>query len=108
MKKIIIIILMVAVVLSVGVYCIIDTLIDNSNNYSNTGSNYSTNNNSYYDSGNYNSGSSYGGSSYSGGYSSGGSYSSSYDRDADYVAGQFGVSSDRVKDSVGALADAIR
>lgn len=87
MKKIIIIILMVSVVLAVGVYCLINTLIGNSssyNNYSNSGSSYSD----------YNSG------SYSGG--------SSYDRDADYVAGQFGVSSGSVKGSVGALADAIR
>lgn len=40
------------------------------------------------------------------GGSSGGS-SSSYDRDAEYVADQFGVDSGYVKDSVGAMADAI-
>lgn len=38
---------------------------------------------------------------------SSGSSSSSYDRDADYVADQFGVDSGYVKDSVEAMAGAI-
>ncbi len=45
-----------------------------------------------------------GDSSSSSSYSSG---NSRYDSDADYVADQFGVDSNRVNDSVGALGDAM-